>query len=69
VDKNILSKKLYNLKLSKEDSKNLARFCMISAPIYDAVNAMLRQIKTIEPYVKEWRELEPSISKIIREIK
>ncbi len=69
MDKNILSKELYNLKLSKEDSENLARFCVISAPIYDTVNSMLQQIKVIEPYVKEWRELEPSISKIIREIK
>jgi hypothetical protein len=66
---NILSKEDDTLKLSDEDSKNLARFCMISAPIYDSVSYMIKELKAIEPYVKEWRELEKPISKIIRRLK
>jgi hypothetical protein len=68
VDKNILSKEPYNLKLSKDDNKNLARFCIISASIYDTVSSVLSQLSTIEPYVKEWQELEEPISGIIRRI-
>jgi hypothetical protein len=68
MGENILSKELYNLKLSKEDNKNLARFCIISASIYDTVSSVLSQLKAIEPYVKEWRELEEPISGIIRRI-
>jgi hypothetical protein len=67
--KTILSKEIQTLKLSKKDSKNLARFCIISAPIYDTVNSVLTQLKAIEPYIKEWRELEAPISKLIRKIK
>ena len=69
MDKNILSKEPYNLKLSKKDSRNLARFCIISASIYDTVSSVLSQLKTIEPYVKEWQELEEPISGLIRRIK
>ncbi len=66
--KNILSKESYTLKLSKEDSKNLARFCMISPPIFDAVSSILTQIKLVEAYIREWKELEKPISNIIRKI-
>ena len=69
MDKNILSKEPYNLKLSKKDSRNLARFCIISASIYDTVSSVLSQLKTIEPYVKEWQELEEPISGLIRRTK
>jgi hypothetical protein len=69
VDKNILSKEHYNLKLSEKDSRNLAKFCIISASIYDTVSTVLSQLKSIEPYVKEWQELEKPISGIIRRIK
>lgn len=66
--KSILSNKAYTLKLTKIDSNNLARFCIISASIFDAINSVLKQIKEIEPYIEEWKALEKPISKIIREI-
>ena len=67
--KNILPKEGCTLKFSDEDSKNLARFCMISAPIYGSVSYVLKELKAIEPYIKEWQELEKPISKIIRMLK
>lgn len=66
--KNILSNKTYTLKLSKEEGENLARFCIISSSIFDAVSSLLEQIKAIEPYVEEWEKLEVPISKIIRKM-
>ena len=67
--KDILSKEAYTLKLSKEDSKDLTKFCIISVPIYDAVNSALKELKAIESYLKEWRELEKPMSKIIGRLK
>jgi hypothetical protein len=67
--KSILSKESYTLKLSNEDSKNLIRFCIISVPIYDAVNSILEQMKTIEPYIEEWQVLEKPVSEILRKLK
>jgi hypothetical protein len=64
----ILSNETYILKLTKTDSKNLARFCMITPPIFDVTNTFLKQIKEIEFYLKEWQELEKSISDIIKNI-
>jgi len=67
--KNILSNETYILKLTKADSKNFARFCMITPPIFDVASTLLKQIKEIESYIKEWQELEKPISDIIKNIK
>jgi hypothetical protein len=44
-------------------SLELTRFCIISPPIFDAVNSILEQIRAIEPYVEEWKKEKP-INKI-----
>ena len=67
--KTILSNEAYILKLSSTDIKNLTRFCMITPPIFDVLITLLEQIKGIESYIKEWQELEKSISDIIKNIK
>jgi len=65
---NILSNDTYILKLTSTDIKNLARFCMITPPIFDIVSIFLEQTKGIEPYLKEWQKLEKSISDILKNI-
>lgn len=67
--KDILPKELSFLKLTKEDSDNLVRFCYISAPIIDGISSIREQIKKVESYIEEWQKLEKPISDIIRNIK
>jgi len=79
MTKNILSKECYILKFTADERSKLIRFCMITPPIIDAINFMLdhmddvisifKKMKAVEPYIKQWRDLEKPISNIFDKIK